>query len=225
METGVIEPLTWWQVLLHYFSLVFVQYPFRSHKQWLEKMYKSQRLPYPDNYRGPPPKDWTLSSLASSGGGGGGGRSGTGALPSLPENSSSFRAPPPTRNARVRRRTQLDVDDDSDEFNMTLGINHSKRTSSISGGLPVSSTAAAVSSRPPPGHLPRSQNISIERGLKKKNRRSVEIFGDIMHALGLYPNGKGKLKLPVGISELDESELSGFQARFYNVKKTPICVL
>jgi len=178
-------------------------------------MYKSQRLPRPDNYRAP--HDWTLSSLASSKG-----PTGTGALPSLPEDSSSFRAPPPTRNARVRRRTQLDVDDDSDEFNMTLGINHSKRTSSISGGIPVSSTP---SSRPPPGHLPRSHNISIERGLKKKNRRSVEIFGDIMHALGLYPNAKGRLKLPVGISDMDESELSGFQARFYNVKKTLFFVL
>eukprot|EP00210_Caulerpa_lentillifera_P008037 g7674.t1 len=217
-ETQTPERLAWWQVLLHYIGLIFVQYPFKEHKQWLDKMYKANRLPRPENYKAP--RDWTMHSNVSNRG-----TNVAAGLPSLPENSSSFRAPPPkgARNARVRRRTQLDVDDDRDEFNMTLGVNHSKRTSSIgNGGGGGPHITNATYDRPPPGHLPRSHNISIEReggAKRKKNRLSVEIFGDIMHLFGLYPNAKGRLKLPHGIAEMDESELSGFQARFYHFIK------
>lgn len=173
-------------------------------------MYKTGRLTRPENARSH--QEWAVSSLPVQRGRVG---VGVGALPTLPEDSSSFRAPP--RNARIRRRTQLDSEENSDESTMTVGINHSKRTSSISGTGVLHSTMTSPN-RPPLGYLPRSPNIYVEQRTKKKNRRSVEIFGDIMHALGLNPNAKGRLKLPHGISEMDENELSGFQARFYNVR-------
>ena len=161
-------------------------------------MYKSKRLERPPNHK--PIHDWALNSTASSVTGM------RGTLPSLPENCSTFTP----KTTRSRRRTTLDVDDPTDEFGSVLETHHRKRPSRVPGQHTVGMM------KPPPGHLPRSQNIAVERSHRKKSRRSVEIFGDIMHALGVNTKN-GRLKLPFGLSEMDESELSGFQARLYKV--------
>lgn len=195
-----LPPLTWMQILLHYIGLIFVQYPFKHHKQWLDKMYKSKRLQPPANH-----KSTSNKALHSS-------RSTLGSLrgrplPTLSEACSSRTF----KNPRVRRKTQLDGNDAGDDFNSALENRHGKRCSRHSRQFSM------TISKHPMEPTPVVQSTNNDRP-RRKSRKSFEIFGDILNAIGINTKG-GRLRLPFGLSEMDESELSGFQARLYKFIK------
>lgn len=203
----VLPPLTLMEWLLHFIGLIFVQYPFKHHKQWLEKMYKTKRLVRPK--KNEPGPEVELNTAASTLGT----LRGRTILPTLSENGTHC----PLRNPRMRRRTQLDGDGPRDDLNAALERGHGKRCSRHSRQF-----STVFSKTPGPlSALPITENPPEEKPQRRKGRKSVEIFGDILHSLGITKGGR----LKTGLSEMDENELSGFQARLYKVQNLTHLIL
>lgn len=165
-------------------------------------MYKTNRLERPA-------KDTSLSSRISRPNTAQRSRYEPGAsLPSLPEDGSGFT--PIT--ARMRR--QLHMDGEEDVFGKENEGHHRKRSSRLSGQM------FDIDLKPPPGHLPRSTGMNGDRSRGKRSRMSVEFFGEFMHALGINIKAS-RLKT---MNEMEESELTGFQARLYKVDHFILCL-
>lgn len=83
-------------------------------------------------------------------------------------------------------------------------------------------------SRPPKGYLPRCDHISRNKNeelhaissetVVKSKKKSLEIFGDVLTAIGFSNTIKNnKFGWVQGLSNMNAKELSGFQSRLHKV--------
>lgn len=96
----LLKPLTIWHIILHYIVLIFVEHPFKFHKQWKERMYKTGQLKRMKHKKNESIDSQILSNIEE------------GELKSFGRTESSRKNNMTTNSTRHKRKTKFERDEE-----------------------------------------------------------------------------------------------------------------